>query len=56
MDELQQGPLPGGSTPKSQRTSGELVVTGPEQSTSGSAIESDWGPGGVSEQVADTVL
>lgn len=40
---------PGGSAPKSQGTSRELVVTGPEQSTLGSVIESGWGPGGLSE-------
>lgn len=59
VDEIQQGPLPRGlcsrwdrQLSKNQRTIRELVVTGPEQSTSGSVIESDWGPGGVSQQVA----
>lgn len=43
---------PGGSAPKSQGTSRELVVTGPEQSMLGSVIESGSGPGGLSEHVA----
>lgn len=48
VDELQQGPLPGALLPE-PGVSRELVVTGPEQSTLGSVIESGWGPGGLSE-------